>query len=125
VTPHRTLLSIRNSHSFSFLFSQTPETITASNWIMSRLRKQSTYRKKNSKKAPATLSKAINKVGLPESSIRVNRVGGPIGHAGGMTMSGLRRATISPYVPDAIPCNWSSGPSDRRHTRGTQQPFLP
>ena len=75
---------------------------------MSRLRKQSTYRKKNSKKAPATLSKAINKVGLSESSIRVNRVGGPMGHAGGMSMSDLRQATISPYVSNAIPRNWSS-----------------
>jgi hypothetical protein len=84
-----------------------PETITASNMILSRLRNQSTYRKKNSKKAPATLSKAINKVGLAESSIRVNRVGGPMGHAGGMAMSDIRQAIISPYVSHALPRNCS------------------
>jgi hypothetical protein len=84
------------------------ETIIASKKILSHLRNQSTYRKKNSKKAPATLSKAINKVGLVESSIRVNRVGGPMGHAGGMTMSDLRRATTSPYISNALPRNRSS-----------------
>jgi hypothetical protein len=70
----------------------------ASNKILGRLRNQTTYRKKNSKKAPATLSKAVKKVGLVDSSIRVNRVGGLMGHAGGMTMSDLRTATISPYA---------------------------
>jgi hypothetical protein len=64
----------------SCLFVQSISgTITASNQILGRLRNQSIYRKKNSKKAPATLSKAINKVGLADSSIRVNRVGGPMG----------------------------------------------
>jgi hypothetical protein len=52
--------------------------------ILGCLRNQSTYRKKNSKEAPATLSKAIDKVGLVKSSICVNMVGGPMGHAGGM-----------------------------------------
>jgi hypothetical protein len=92
----------------SCLFVQSiPETITASNKILGRLRNQSTYRKKNSKEAPATLSKAINKVGLAESSFRVNRVGEPMGHAGGMTMSDLRKATISPYVSNSLPRNSS------------------
>jgi hypothetical protein len=90
----------------SCLFVQSiPETITASNKILGRLRNQSTCRKKNSKKAPATLSKAIEKVGLVKSSIRVNRVGGPMGHAGGMTMSNLRKATVSAYVSNTLPCN--------------------
>jgi hypothetical protein len=31
-----------------------------------------------------------------------------MGHAGGMTMCDLRRATISPYVSNAIPRNWAS-----------------
>jgi hypothetical protein len=93
----------------SCLFVQSiPETITASNKILGRLRNQSMYRKKNSKKAPATLSKAIDKVRLVESSIRANRVGGPMGHASGMTMSDLRKATtISPYVSSALPRNAS------------------
>jgi hypothetical protein len=87
----------------SCLFVQSiPETITASNNNLGCLGNQSTYRKKNSKKAPATLSKAIDKVGLAESSIRVNKVGGQMGHAGGMTMSNLRKATISPYVSNAL-----------------------
>jgi hypothetical protein len=93
----------------SCLFVQSiTETITASNKILGRLRNQSTYRKKNSKKAPATIFKAIEKVGLVDSSIRVNRVGGPMGHASGMTMSDLRKATISPYVSNALPRNSSA-----------------
>jgi hypothetical protein len=62
------------------------------------------------KKAPATLSKAIDKVGLVESSIRVNigRLEDPRGHAGGMTMSDLCKATISPYVSNTLPRNSSS-----------------
>jgi hypothetical protein len=31
-----------------------------------------------------------------------------MGYAGGMTMCDLRRATISPYVSNAIPHNWTS-----------------
>ncbi len=45
--------------------------------------------------APATLSKAVERVGLFGSSIRVNRVGGPMGHAGGMLMTNVRRDVLS------------------------------
>jgi hypothetical protein len=44
---------------------------------------------------------------LIESSLRVNSVGGPMGHAGGMSMSDIPQATISPYVSNALPCNCS------------------
>ena len=82
-----------------------PETTNASDNILSLLRGQGGYRKENSKRAPATLSKAISKVGLVNPSIRVNRVGGPMGHAGGMTMSDIRRDVVSPFVSNALPRN--------------------
>jgi hypothetical protein len=37
----------------------------------------------------------------------VNRVEGPMGHAGGMTMSDLRQDTVSPYVSETLPRNCS------------------
>jgi hypothetical protein len=49
--------------------------------------------------------KALAKVGLFESSIQVNRVGGPMGHAGGMPMLGIRRGVLSPLVSNCVPRN--------------------
>jgi hypothetical protein len=81
------------------------ETKEASQEVLSLLREGAGYRKQNSGKAPATLVKALAKVGLFESSIRVNRVGGPMGHAGGMSMSGIRRGVLSPFVSNCVPRN--------------------
>jgi hypothetical protein len=85
------------------------EETEASNEILSLLRGQAGYRKKDSKKAPSTLTKAIAKVGLVDSWIRVNRVGGPMGHAGGMKMSTIRRDVVSPFVSGAVPRNRALG----------------
>jgi hypothetical protein len=46
---------------------------------------------------------------LVNPPIRVNRVGGPMGHAGGMIMPDLHQETVSPYVSNALPCNFSFG----------------
>ena len=51
-----------------------------------------------------TLSKYIDMVGLVESCIYVNMVGGPMGHAGGMSMSDIRHDIISLFVTGTIPC---------------------
>jgi hypothetical protein len=91
------ILRYQNRNSYQLFLScpisylqSIPEMITTSDKILSCLRNQSTYQKKNWRKAPATLSKTINKIGLVESSIPVNMVGGPIGHADGMAMSDIR-----------------------------------
>ena len=52
---------------------------------------------------------AIALQGIAGSSIRVNRVGGPFGHAGKLTMSQLRKLVVSPYVENAIPRNSEKG----------------
>lgn len=47
----------------------------------------------------------MRKLGWKKTSIRVNRVGGPFGHAGGQRLSTIRKMVVSPYVTGALPRN--------------------
>jgi hypothetical protein len=57
--------------------------LTAARRIGTPLRRAAPYRELNSHRDPATLDAAIEIRGLRASSLRVNPVGGPNGHAGG------------------------------------------
>lgn len=72
---------------------------------MFTLREAAPYRKEGSKRAPSTVSDLVAKEGLAKSSLRVNRVGGPFGHAGGLSLKMLRERSVSPLVSHAMPRN--------------------
>jgi len=69
------------------------------------LRNASGYRKPNSGIGPATKDKAVEAVGLANSMIRTNRIGGAFGHAEFMDMKMLRDDIVNPYGEHPIPRN--------------------
>jgi hypothetical protein len=79
--------------------------LSASKTIGKLLRRAATYRQPDSGKAPKSVDRAIKKKGLRGSSLRVNRVGGPNGHAGGFTLQKLKAKVCSPFISHCIPRN--------------------
>jgi hypothetical protein len=73
--------------------------------IGSLLRMAAPYREVDSGKAPSNVDSAINTRGLRGSSIRVNRVGGPNGHAGGFLLQDLKKKVCSPFISHCLPRN--------------------
>jgi hypothetical protein len=69
------------------------------------LRRAAPYREANSGRAPATVDAAIEKKGLRGSCLRVNRVGGPNGHAGGFFLQEMKARVCSPFISHCIPRN--------------------
>ena len=83
-----------------------PETTNYSDKILSLLWGQSGYQNKYVK-ASDTLSNDIDKVGLVESCICMNRVGITMENAGGMSVSDIRCNLINLFVTGSIPHNLS------------------
>jgi hypothetical protein len=79
--------------------------LAAARRIDTLLRRAAPYRELNSRKAPATVDAAIDKKGLRASSLRVNRVGGPNGHAGGFFLQEVKAKVCSPFISHCIPRN--------------------
>jgi hypothetical protein len=79
--------------------------LEAARRIGTLLRRAAPYREVNSHKAPSTVDAAIQKKGLRGSCLRVNRVGGPNGHAGGFSLQELKAKVCSPFISGCIPRN--------------------
>jgi hypothetical protein len=79
--------------------------LAAARRIGTRLRQAASYREFNSRKAPATVDAAITRKGLRASCLRVNRIGGPNGHAGGFFLQDVKAKVCSPFISHCIPRN--------------------
>jgi hypothetical protein len=89
-----------------FVAHTNPESgVAAGHRIGALLRRAAPYRELNSRKAPANVDAAIKKRGLRGSCLRVNRVGGSNGHAGGFSLQELKAKACSAFISNCIPRN--------------------
>jgi hypothetical protein len=68
-------------------------------------RRSAPYKGQNSGLLPKNVDELVKKYALRDCSLRVNRLGGPFGHANGQQMSVVRADVVSPHVDNSLPRN--------------------